>query len=175
MSRPKNKSELLEISSNNYQALTNYVENLSLEELNMEFPEGFLNRNVRDVLAHLHHWHIMMLDWYEKGMKGDQPDMPARGYSWKTAPALNLSIREMYKDIPLKKVVKLLNTSYQEIQNIIRSHNDDELFTKKKYRWTGSTSLGAYLISASSSHYAWALKLVAKVHKSLRKTGAVIH
>ncbi|HOP45228.1 MAG TPA: ClbS/DfsB family four-helix bundle protein, partial [Flavobacteriales bacterium] len=39
----------------------------------------------------------------------------------------------------------------------------EELFEKKRYRWTGSTSLGAYLVSATSSHYDWALKLIQKV------------
>jgi hypothetical protein len=37
-------------------------------------------------------------------------------------------------------------------------HTDAELFTKRRYVWTGSTSLGAYLVSATSSHYAWAAK-----------------
>ena len=43
---------------------------------------------------------------------------------------------------------------------------DEELFTKKKYHWTGSTSLGSYLVSATSSHYDWALKLI---RKSIKK------
>ncbi|MDR1911573.1 MAG: ClbS/DfsB family four-helix bundle protein, partial [Helicobacteraceae bacterium] len=36
----------------------------------------------------------------------------------------------------------------------------DELFTKNKYEWTGTTSLGSYLISATSSHYDWGLKTI---------------
>ena len=42
---------------------------------------------------------------------------------------------------------------------------DDELFEKKRYKWTGSTSLGAYLVSATSSHYDWAFKLIKKCLK----------
>ena len=37
---------------------------------------------------------------------------------------------------------------------------------KKKYKWTGSTSLGAYLVSATSSHYDWAYKLIKKCLKT---------
>jgi hypothetical protein len=41
---------------------------------------------------------------------------------------------------------------------LITAHTDAELFTKKHYNWTGTTSLGAYFISATSSHYDWAMK-----------------
>jgi hypothetical protein len=43
---------------------------------------------------------------------------------------------------------------------LIERHSDAELFTKEHYAWTGRTSLGAYLVSCTSSHYDWALKLV---------------
>lgn len=48
---------------------------------------------------------------------------------------------------------------------LVRKHTDEELFTKKKQGWTGTTSLGAYLISATSSHYDWALKTIKPIKK----------
>ena len=36
----------------------------------------------------------------------------------------------------------------------------DELFSKEKYQWTGTTSLGAYFILNTSSHYDWGLKTI---------------
>jgi hypothetical protein len=48
---------------------------------------------------------------------------------------------------------------------LIGKHTDEELFTKKRYGWTGSTSLGAYLVSATSSHYDWALKTLRPLKK----------
>ena len=36
---------------------------------------------------------------------------------------------------------------------------------KKKYEWTGTTSLGSYFISATSSHYDWGLKTVKPLKK----------
>lgn len=56
----------------------------------------------------------------------------------------------------------LFQISFEKVFPIIEKHTDEELFTKKKYKWTGSTSLGSYLISATSSHYDWALKLMKK-------------
>jgi len=48
---------------------------------------------------------------------------------------------------------------------IIEIHNDDELFTKKKYNWTGTTSLGSYFISATSSHYDWGFGTIKPLKK----------
>ena len=101
----------------------------------------------------------------KKGMKGEKPEMPAPGYTWKMTPQLNEWIWGQYRETDLSDVKKQLNQSYSKIQQIIKNHSDEELFEKKKYKWTGSTSLAAYLISATSSHYDWAFKLIKKVKK----------
>jgi hypothetical protein len=165
MPRPKTKDELLELSQKNFSKLNELVDSYSLEEQNAEFPAGTMNRNIRDVLAHLHHWHLMMLEWYEIGMKGEKPEMPAKGYTWKTVPELNRKIWEKYRNVELKKVREDLNQSYQQLQKVIEQHSNEELFEKKRYKWTGTTSLGSYLISATSSHYDWAYKLIKKAKK----------
>ena len=162
MPRPKTKIELTELSQNNFLKLNEYIDSFSAKEQTAEFPKGTMNRNIRDVLAHLNHWHLMMLSWYNTGMKGEKPEMPARGYTWKTTPELNRVIWEKYKNADLNQIRKDLNRSYQKIQNLIQQHSNEELFEKKRYKWTGSTSLGSYLISATSSHYDWAYKLIKK-------------
>lgn len=163
MARPTTKEELLHLSQANYKKLNDLIESIS--DPNKEFPEGTMNRNIRDVLAHLHHWHLMMLNWYEVGMKGEKPEMPAKGYSWKDTPELNKEIWEKYQKVDFNETKSLFNDSYQDIQKIIEKHTNEELFEKKKYKWTGTTSLGSYLISATSSHYDWAIKLIKKTLK----------
>ena len=166
MPRPKTKSELLALSQKNYQDLVDLVGSFSAAELAKDFA-GYMNKNPRDVLCHLHEWHLMMLDWYKVGMSGKKPDMPAKGHSWKTTKALNYEIWQKYQDTSLEEAKRLLAESYLKIQNIIEKHSNEELFSKKYYHWTGSTSLASYLISASSSHYDWAYKLIKKARKKL--------
>lgn len=165
MPRPKNKTELIDLSNANYQKLLHFIDQFSAEEQNADFPEGTMNRNIRDILAHLHHWHLMMSEWYEIGMQDKKPAMPAEGYTWKTVPALNKKIWEMYSATDLDQTKTLLQKSFETIQKIIEKHSDEELFEKKRYKWTGSTSLGSYLVSATSSHYDWAFKLIKKAKK----------
>ena len=168
MPRPMCKSDLLELSQQNFKKLLNYIENISQEEQEQEFPEGSLNRNIRDLLAHLHHWHLMMLEWYETGMNGEKPAMPAEGYTWKDLPALNIKINQQYTQCTLDETKEMVTKSYDDIQKLIDAHSDEELFEKKRYHWTGTTSLATYLISATSSYYDTVLKLLRKWRKRMK-------
>ena len=165
MPKPKSKDELIKYSHSNFKKLNDLINGFSEKEKMAEFPKGTLNRNIRDVLAHVHHWHLLLLGWYKVGMAGAKPDMPAKGYTWKTTPGLNLEIREKYNQIDIKNTQELLGQSFSDVQKLINIHTEEELFEKKRYKWTGSTSLGAYLISATSSHYEWAYKLIKKAKK----------
>ncbi|HRH70203.1 MAG TPA: ClbS/DfsB family four-helix bundle protein [Flavobacteriales bacterium] len=162
MPRPKTKKELLAQSHAQHAALTTFIDGLSPADRERAFKPGTMNRNIRDVLGHLHHWHMLMLGWYATGLKGGKPEIPAKGYTWATTPDLNHWIHGQYVDMPLKKVRALFERSHAEVMALIEAHSDAELFTKKRYPWTGSTSLGAYLVSCTSSHYDWALKLIRK-------------
>lgn len=165
MARPKTKNELLQLSAKNFEKLNHFVDSFNSEEQIKEFPKGTMNRNIRDVLAHLHHWHILVQGWCEIGMTGEKPEIPAKGYTWRTTPELNHNIWEKYNSEDLEKIRTDLGESYLQLQKLINKHTNDELFEKKRYKWTGSTSLGAYLISATSSHYDWAYKLIKKAKK----------
>ncbi len=165
MPRPKTKAELIERSRENFRRLNELVDSFSEKERNAEFPKGTLNRNIKDVIAHLHEWNLMFLGWYEVGMTGEKPDMLAKDYTWRTLPELNKVIREKYKDDDLSEVQKNFEASYKTLQKLINKHSDKELFEKKRYKWTGSTSMGAYLVSACSSHYEWAFKLIKKAKR----------
>lgn len=168
MARPKTKEELVRVSEKNYQALKKLIRGMTTEQQHGTFSFEDRDRNVRDVLAHLHEWHNMMANWYETGNRGEKPSMPKKGYSWKTTPALNQAIWEHYQETELEEAKQLLEDSHAKMMRIINSHSDEELFTKKYYKWTNTTSLGSYLISATSSHYDWAIKKIRKYSKMLR-------
>jgi len=165
MPRPTTKNDLIDLSTKNYAKLLALVASYSEEEQHAEFPPGTLNRNIRDVLAHLHEWHTMVRDWYETDKRGEKPEIPGRGYTWRTLPELNKLIREQYSTHKLEKAKALLDGSFQDIQQLIASHSEEELFERKRYAWTGSTNLASYLISCTSSHYDWAIKLIRRAKK----------
>ena len=168
MPRPANKKELLQTAKTNMNKLLGLIDELPDAIKNKMFKNDELNdrdKTVSDVICHLHEWHLMMASWYKTGMSGKKPAIPAEGYTFQTLPALNRKIWEKYKGTDLKKAVTLLKKSYKDMITLIEKHSDDELFTKKKYQWTGTTSLGSYLVSATSSHYDWGYKTIKPLKK----------
>ena len=101
-------------------------------------------------------------------MSGQKPAIPAEDVTWQTLPKLNHRIYDQYKGTELGVSIELLMKSHKEIKRLIMKHSDEELFEKKRYPWTGTTSLGAYLISATSSHYDWALKTIKPIKKLIK-------
>ena len=46
---------------------------------------------------------------------------------------------------------------------LIETFSNEQLFAKSVFDWTGTSTLGAYCVSATASHYDWAIKKI-KVH-----------
>ena len=166
MPRPSNKNDLVTASEATYSQLLESLSMFSRDQLRSEFPFPHRDRCVRDVLAHLHEWHLLFLNWYSDGMDDHTVVMPAAGYTWKETPKLNASLRDKNQRTSLKRVRSKLHETHNQLLHLTNSHTNTELFEKGQYSWTGSTTLGSYLTSATSAHYNWALKLLRK-HKRL--------
>ncbi len=123
--------------------------------------------SVKDILGHLDAWHEMFLLWECAGAAGQTIEMPAPGYTWKETPALNEEIYQHIKHDDYDDVVARLEASLGRVRTVITGYSDADLSTKRRYKWTGSTSVLSYAVSATSSHYDWARKLIRKFRKTL--------
>lgn len=156
MSRPTSREELLERTTTDFDRLIEAVERLDppLRLVPSDYPRG----SIKDMLAHLDAWHEMFLERERVGRRGEVPEMPAPGYGWRESPALNMEIHERYRDESWESVMSDLRASHARARGVIESYGDEELFEKKRFAWTGSTSVGSYAVSATTSHYDWAAK-----------------
>lgn len=164
MSRPTTRTELLERSATEFEALMDAVEGIATQRRMgaSDYPRG----SVKDMLAHLDSWHRMFLEWERVGRTGEVAEMPAPGHTWKTTPKLNAEVHERHADDSWDEVVASLRRSHGSVREVIASYGDDELFEKGRYRWTGSTSVGSYAVSATTSHYDWAMKHLKRSRKA---------
>ena len=156
MPRPTDKTELLDAAAFEFEKLWRTV--ASIEPARRAEPGACEAWSVKDLLAHLDGWHELFLGWESVGSAGEKPKIPADGYTFKETPALNIAIFERCKDDPWDDVKARLLDSHDRVLAVIARYDQDDLFTKKRFAWTGSTSVGSYAISATSSHYAWASK-----------------
>ena len=165
MARATTKPELLEAAQYEFDRLWKAVE--SVPEADRELAGACEQWSVKDLLAHLHAWHEMALRWEREGSAGELPAVPAEGYTFAETPALNQAIFERTQHDDWDDVVARLRATHAAMVDVIDSYEDPDLFTKQRYAWTRSTSVGVYMVSATSSHYAWASKLIRKWAKQL--------
>lgn len=169
MARPTTKEELIQASEENFSKLFSLINTLTREEQEQPFSFEDRDKNIRDVLVHLYEWHQLLLKWIAANQTGETVNFLPAPYNWKTYPLMNIEFWKKHQETTLDGSIKLLNDSHSEVMKLIKSFSDTELFTKKYFSWTGSTSLGSYCVSATSSHYDWAIKKIKKHKKGLEK------
>ena len=175
MPRPKNKEELIIASEEGYKKLKEFIGTMSKAELDTPFDFSALNKkeahwdrdkNLRDVLAHLYEWHKLLLIWTEANLNGkNQPFLP-EPYNWKTYGEMNITFFNKHQSTDLTEISEALEESHKAVMKTADMLTDEQLFAKSFYKWTGTTSLGSYFISVTSSHYDWALKKL-KAHRKI--------
>ncbi|PIE80816.1 MAG: hypothetical protein CSA15_01410, partial [Candidatus Delongbacteria bacterium] len=171
--------DLLEASKSNFEKLNELINNLSEEEFNTEFDfsddikkkEAHWSRdkNIRDILVHLYEWHQLAINWINRNREGESVNFLPEPYSFKNYGEMNVKFWEKHQKTPYEKALTMVADSHRKVMKIIDTFTDEELFTKKHFSWTGTTSLGSYLISSTSSHYDWGIKKIKAHKKNIKK------
>lgn len=168
MARPAIKSDLLDAADTQYTKLLSLINTLSSEELSMPFLFEDRDKSVRDVLIHLYEWHNLVLNWVKANQNGEKRKFLPEPYNWRTYPAMNIGFFEQHQTTSYDDAKTMLADTHQQIITMIESFSNDELFTKKYFTWSGTTNIGTYFVSSTSSHYDWAIKKIKKQIKLLR-------
>lgn len=168
MPRPTNKAALLETAKENFAKLFALIEKMPLHLQEAELPYNERDKTLRDVLTHLYEWQELLLAFVRTNLNKTSnfaPFLPAP-YNFKTYPKYNREILQKHQSTPLQKAKEMLQESFTNCIALIESLPPKTLFVKKHYAWCGNTSLGSYCVSATSSHYDWAIKCVKKAIKN---------
>ena len=162
MPRATTKVELLTAANLQYNKMWKLIDSMTEEEQSAAFLFDDRDRNLRDVLVHLYEWHELLLNWVEANTNGiTKPFLPAP-YNWKTYPEMNIGFWNKHQSTPYETSKEMLADSHKKVMTLTERFSDEELFTKKYFPWTGTTNMGSYFVSATSSHYDWAIKKIKK-------------
>lgn len=174
MPRPKSKSELIKAAETNYSEWMELIDSMTEKELNTAFDfsadekkkEAHWKRdkNLRDVMIHLHEWHNLLLKWLENNKSGIQKPFLMEGYNWRTYGDMNIVFWKKGQSTTLEDAMEKVNESHKKVMAEMESMTNEELFTKNVYDWVGGSTIGSYFIGVTSSHYDWAIKKI-KAHR----------
>ncbi|ADA65062.1 Hypothetical protein NCDO2118_1354 [Lactococcus lactis subsp. lactis NCDO 2118] len=173
MARAQSKEELITFSEESWQKLCSLINSLNEETKNANFTfniedkkeeHGARDKNLRDVMVHLYEWHQLLINFVKKNKRGEKTPFLPSPYNWKNYGEMNDNFQINGQKKSLSEITQQLSESHMELITLIENFSNKELFTKKYFDWTGSTSLGQYFQSSMSSHYEWAYKKI-KLHK----------
>ena len=121
MARPTTKKDLIEASNSGYESLMAFIDSMTEQELATSFDfsgdekkkEAHWQRdkNLRDVLVHLHEWHNLTLDWVPSNQKGEAKPFLPKPYNWKTYGQLNVFFWKKHQNTTLEEAKEMLEQS----------------------------------------------------------------
>jgi hypothetical protein len=97
-------------------------------------------------------------------MKGVEKPFLISPYNWKTYGDMNVEVWEKHQNTSLENADKIYRQSHAEVMELAETFSDEDLFTKDIFPWVGGSTLGSYFVSATASHYNWAVKKL-KAHQ----------
>lgn len=178
MPRPATKTDLLITANQQFDKMWTLIDSMTEEEMNVDFDFGDdpkdkeahwkRDKNLRDILIHLYEWHQLLLNWVTSNQNGNQVPFLPEPYNWRTYGGMNVEFWEKHQSTPYAKAKKMLLNSHKEVLALIEGFSNEELFEKGYFNWSGTTSIGSYCVSATCSHYDWAMKKIKRQIKKLR-------
>lgn len=163
-----------------YKTKAALIEDIRVQRRRLEAVLGELNEeeqiqpgivgdwSAKDVMAHLADWEQRFMGWYATGRRGETPEIPAPGMTWRQMDLLNQQIFEKYKDLPLDVVKGTFTASYQQILALIESLPEEELFDGSCYGWLNGEVMAGWAAANTSNHYYWAKT---QIQKALSRRG----
>jgi len=160
--RFKTKEQLILASEKEFSFLMDLIENQSIENQNHVFLFEYRDKNYRDVLAHLHEWHVMLFGYLDVSInQKKEPDVPKKGYTWKEMDQLNVEIWKTYQSTSLEEIKVKIVESHVKLLNIILGLTNEQLFERNSFKWAPAT-LADFIDHCAAHHYEWAIDLVKK-------------
>ncbi|MCB1138192.1 MAG: ClbS/DfsB family four-helix bundle protein [Leptospiraceae bacterium] len=164
----KDKADFLNTSEKEWKQFLSLLEGLTEPEL-LENGVWGENWNIRDMMAHIHEWHNMVLKWHSEGQKGSV-EMPAPGYKWSETPRLNHDIYEEYRSLPHAEAEKRMKATHAKLRKLAESLTEKQLLEPAQFAWCGKNAITTYLAAAIISHYRWGQKKIKDWQKSSGKS-----
>ena len=117
---------------------------------------GAYGWSAKDHVAHLAEWERMLFAWHDAGLRGENPPVPAEGYSWGALSELNQRIFEQHRDDQLEHVLADWRDTSKRLVSLAATAPEADLLTPGRFAWTGRGTLASFIAACGPNHYRWA-------------------
>lgn len=161
MEKPKTKQALLVLSQQGFDELMTLIDGLTAKERVREWKTQERDKNIRDVIFHLHAWHELMLLWLRILLEGGKPALPKDGYTWDDLDDLNHEFWIEAQKHPFMDALELFEKSYTMCKQEVEKLSDEQIFTP--FFNTINHPIIGLLDGCMADHYQWAITQI-KTH-----------
>lgn len=162
MEKPTTKQELISLSKKGFEQLMAIIEKLPTKERMKEWKVSQRDKNMRDMIFHLHAWHELLLHWVKILLEGGKPALPKEGYTWDNLDELNHEIWLEAQKHPLMDTLELFEQSYRSCMDIVQNLTDEQMF--KPYFEAMNHPIISLLDGCMADHYQWGLKQLKDIY-----------
>ena len=104
------------------------------------------------------------MNWVHSNQEGEENPFLPEPYNWKTYGDMNVELWKKHQNTSLEDATDMFHKSHVDVLALAEKFTNEELFSKGVYKWVGGSVLGSYFVSATASHYDWAMKKI-KAHQ----------
>lgn len=175
MPKPENKAQLIASAQADFEALMQTIEDADSQALTTPFvPSAKESKcatfqqgmDAKDLLVHALEWQRLQADFVDNIRKGTPKDFIPEPYR-KDYKAMDRANFEKHRTTSFAEALAMLRESHTSMMRLMESFSEEELFGKKIFKVTYTTTMAAYFISVTSSPYSQSLK---KLKSHLRQT-----
>jgi hypothetical protein len=154
MGMPPTKTLLLVEAEKQRDALNALLAGMSRDQ--MLWP-GAYGWSAKDHVAHLAEWERLFVSWYDSALRGEQPEVPATGFTWATIDGLNRQIFDRHRDDQLEHAMADWRATSRQLIAVAQGISEADLYTIGRYPWTGRGSLASFVYECGPNHYRWSI------------------
>ncbi len=125
------------------------------------------DRCLRDILTHLYEWQVLMREFVKNIREGHQRDYLPDEYR-KNYHEMDKMLVVKHQNTSLDEAKTLLAQTHQEMLGLVKSFDDNQLFSRGVFKCTYTTTMAAYFESVTTSPYSQATKIL-KTHAKTSK------
>ena len=165
--RVRSKEHLLETINDTWRDLWSLIDEIDASQCELRTQnDGVESWSVKDIIAHLHGWHLLLLKW-TKAKPDVEIEMPAEGFKWNQTAELNQLILEKWKGVAFRSVCRRLKLSHNRVVQFVSGLSETQLLNAGSFSWTKRLPISSYIAPNTTSHYKWAIKKIKRLQKKL--------
>lgn len=154
---PQSRTDLIELIRRSSERLFSDLDRVDASTSSLRCTDDW---TIRELIAVRVWWTESVLQWIDRGQRGESQELPAPGYSWSETPRLNNDVVEASRGESLEVLRERLAEAVTRVLLRVDSLNDTDLLALHQFEWAGDWPVLRWISVNTATQYASARTLI---------------